>query len=278
MAVWLPASNRFYLPPQPITRVQSTEEYVSRTNIFYHGATERLLTVGHPYYPIIKNQAEIVPKVSPNQYRSFRIKLPDPNNFAFGDKDIFDPEKERLVWGLRGIEIERGQPLGINLTGHVLFNRYFDAENPFNADNGHGKNSEQRANIAFDAKQVQMIMVGCKPQTGQYWDIAPACRDEEPLVGECPPIEMKNSLIQDGDMFDIGFGALNFAQLQDNKSDVPLDIVNTKSVYPDFVKMLEDRFGDSLFFFSRREQMYCRHMYLRDGINGGYSRQLAEEA
>lgn len=269
MAVWLPASNRFYLPPQPITRVQSTEEYVSRTNIFYHGASERLLTVGHPYYPIMKGDKEVVPKVSPNQFRSFRIRLPDPNNFAFGDKEIFDPEKERLVWGLRGIEIERGQPLGINLSGHVLFNRYFDAENPFNFDNGTGKAAQdQRANIAFDPKQVQMIMVGCKPQTGEYWGAAKACAEDNPAKGDCPPLELKNVTIQDGDMFDIGFGAMDFKELQDNRSDVPMDLVNTKSVYPDFVKMLEEAFGDSLFFFSRREQMYARHMYLRDGVNG----------
>lgn len=267
MAVWLPASNRFYLPPQPITRVQSTEEYVSRTNIFYHAATERLLTVGNPFFAVKNQQDEVtVPKVSANQYRSFRIKLPDPNNFAFGDKHIFDPEHERLVWGLRGIEVERGQPLGIGISGHPLFNRLNDAENPYKYENSQGKSQDLRDDIAFDPKQVQMLMVGCKPQLGEYWGRAEPCNAL--AAGDCPPIELKNVTIQDGDMIDMGFGAMDFADLQSNKSDVPLELVDTKSIYPDFIKMLEEAFGDSLFFFSRREQLYARHTYIMDGTIG----------
>lgn len=270
MAVWLPASNKFYLPPQPITRVLQTEEYITRTNIFYHAASERLLTVGHPYYEISKNGTVEVPKVSGNQYRVFRVKLPDPNTFAFGDKQLFDPEKERLVWALRGMEVSRGQPLGIPLSGHPLFNRFSDAENPFVYDNTHANSGQdKRENVAFDVKQVQLIMVGCKPQTGEYWDAAKPCDDQNPTfkTGDCPPIEMKHRIIQDGDMADIGFGAMNFKALQQNKSDVPLDLVDSISIYPDFIRMQEETFGDSLFFFARREQMYARHMYVRGGTN-----------
>lgn len=268
MAVWLPATNKFYLPPAPITRIQNTDEYVSRTDIFYHAGTERLLTVGHPFYEILsadKSSVE-VPKVSGNQYRVFRFRLPDPNNFAFGNKQIFDPEKERLVWALRGIEIQRGQPLGVPLTGHTYFNKLVDAENTFAYDNSHGTDQNARENVAFDPKQVQLFLVGCRPQIGEYWDKGKSC-DELP-AGNCPPLELVNATIQDGDMTDIGFGALNFQELQDNKSDVPFDLVNTKSIYPDFIKMAEDSFGDSLFFYARREQMYVRHMFLRDGMNG----------
>lgn len=124
MAVWLPAQNKFYLPPQPVTKVLNTDDYVERTALFYHASTDKLLTVGHPYFEITKNQNEVlVPKVSPNQYRVFRIRFPDPNTFAFGDKCVYNPDTERLVWAVRGIEVSRGGPLGSAITGHPLFNK-----------------------------------------------------------------------------------------------------------------------------------------------------------
>ncbi|AHJ81407.1 putative late L1 protein [Rhinolophus ferrumequinum papillomavirus 1] len=267
MAVWLPATNKFYLPPQPITRVLHSDEYVTRTNIFYHAGTERLLTVGHPFYDVKKGGNVVVPKVSSNQYRVFRIQFPDPNNFAFGDKQIFDPEKERLVWAVRGVEIHRGQPLGIGVTGHPYFNRLSDVENSFNYNNSHAEDTDARANLGFDPKQTQLFMLGCKPQSGEHWGKAKACDDPAPEAGDCPPLELVDSIIQDGDMCDIGMGAMDFAELNENRSDVPLDIANSICKYPDFVKMAEEPFGDSLFFYARREQLYARHTLSRDGVN-----------
>lgn len=269
MAVWLPATNKFYLPPQPITRVLSTDEYVQRTSIFYHAGSERLLTVGHPYHEITNETdgvvSVIIPKVSPNQYRVFRVLLPDPNNFAFGDKQIFDPEKERLVWALRGMEVSRGQPLGVGVTGHPYFNKLADVENTFNYANGQGKQDE-RMNVGFDPKQTQLIMVGCRPQSGEHWQKGKTCADNPPNKGDCPPLELVDTMIEDGDMTDIGFGALNFKELNESKADVPLDITGAICKYPDFVKMAEDPFGDDLFFFARREQLYARHALVRDGL------------
>ncbi|UBK24598.1 L1 [Eptesicus regulus papillomavirus] len=268
MAVWLPAANKFYLPPQPITRILNTEEYVQRTDIFYHAGSERLLTVGHPFYDVMNGADVAIPKVSGNQFRVFRVRFPDPNNFAFGDTSIFNPETERLVWAVRGLEINRGQPLGIALSGHAYFNKLADAENAFNYENSQGTaNQNERENVAFDVKQVQLFMVGCKPQTGEYWDKAPTCAEQVVNKGDCPPIELETKVIEDGDMVDIGFGNLNFKTLQENKADAPLDILNNTVVYPDFIKMAEEPFGDSLFFYARREQMYARHFYVRDGLN-----------
>lgn len=270
MAVWLPATNRFYLPPQPITRVLHTDEYVERTNIFYHASTERLLTVGNPFFEVVdktKNEV-IVPKVSANQYRVFRIHLPDPNNFAFGDKQIFDPEKERLVWSLRGLEIQRGQPLGVAVSGHPYFNKLADVENTFNYPNLYGKDTDERQNVAFDPKQIQMFMVGCKPQRGEHWGKGEVCKDQDVKAGDCPPLELFDTVLEDGDMTDIGLGALDYSQLNDNKADVPLDLVGAKAKYPDFVRMAEDPFGDRLFFYARREQLYARHTLARDGVVG----------
>lgn len=268
MAVWLPATNKFYLPPKPITRILSTEEYVQRTSIFYHAATERLLTVGHPYHQIVKSvngeDTVTVPKVSPNQYRVFRVLLPDPNNFAFGDTGIFNPEKERLVWALRGLEVSRGQPLGVGITGHPLLNKFADVENNFQYANGVAKEDE-RMNVGFDPKQSQLIMVGCKPQSGEHWQKGTPCSPSDIPAGACPPLELVDTIIEDGDMTDIGFGALDFKQLNGNLSEVPLDIAQSVCKYPDFVKMAEDPFGDTLFFYARREQLYARHALLRDG-------------
>nr|WMI31305.1 L1 protein [Firstpapillomavirinae sp.] len=267
MAVWLPAPNKFYIPPQPFTRVLSTDEYVTRTTHFYHAGSERLLTVGHPFYPVTKNGGKVVvPKVSPNQFRVFRVKFPDPNKFAFPDKNMFDPENERLVWAVRGVEISRGQPLGVPVTGHPLFNRAEDVENSGRYATDYKDGKDHRQNIAMDPKQTQMFIIGCTPATGEYWTRAQACAEVEYEIDDAPPIELKHTVIQDGDMGDIGFGNMDFKELQPNKSEVPLDIVQSISIYPDYVKMSKEKFGNSMFFYARREQMYARHFFARDGL------------
>nr|WMY82294.1 L1 [Enhydra lutris kenyoni papillomavirus 2] len=269
MAVWLPAQNRFYLPPQPSTKVLNTDDYVTRTSVFYHAASERLLTVGHPFYDIYDetNESVLVPKVSPNQYRVFRLRLPDPNNFAFGDKSLFDPERERLVWALRGLEIGRGQPLGVAISGNPLFDKNNDVENANKYFSNHTE-QDNRVNCAFDPKQTQMFLVGCKPAIGEHWDQARWCAGQVHEPGQCPPIELRNTTIEDGDMADIGFGAMDFLKLQQHKSGVPLDISGTMCKYPDYIKMANDPYGDSLFFYVRREQLYARHMFTRAGALG----------
>lgn len=270
MALWLPGKNQFYLPPQPIQRILSTDEFVRRTGVFLQAASERLLTVGHPYYPITTDDDKVVvPKVSSNQYRVFRVKFPNPNNFAFCDKNIFDADNERLVWGLRGIEISRGQPLGIGATGNPFYNTFADAENPYNllnrndSENG---DADTRHNIGFDPKQTQMVIVGAVPAQGEHWDVAEKCADDDRKPNDkCPPLELVTTTIQDADMVDIGLGNINFKALQKSKSDAPLDVLNTTCKYPDYLGMIEETYGDSLFFFARREALYARHIIVRAG-------------
>ena len=267
MAVWQSTSGKVYLPPStPVARVQSTDDYVERTNIYYHAYSDRLLTVGHTYFTIWDNQGRKleVPKVSGNQHRVFRLKLPDPNRFALADMSVYNPDKERLVWGVKGIEIGRGQPLGVGSSGHPLFNKVNDTENGNTYKN---TTKDDRQNISFDPKQLQMFIIGCTPCIGEHWDRAKACvADDQP--GRCPPIELVNSYIQDGDMADIGYGNLNFKTLQQNRSDVSLDIVDEICKYPDFLKMQNDVYGDACFFYARREQCYARHFFVRGGKPG----------
>lgn len=267
MALWLPTSGKLYLPPAaPTPRVLSTDEYVKPLSVFFHASSERLLTVGHPYFPIYDTNDEnkiIVPKVSPNQYRAFRIKLPDPNRFALIDQNLYDPNSERLVWRLRGIEVGRGGPIGVGSIGHPLFNKFNDTENPsVYAQAG----ADERQNVSFDPKQNQMFILGCAPAIGQHWDKAKPCAEQE--KGSCPPLQLVNSIIEDGDMSDIGLGNYNFKDLQEDHSGAPLDIVASICKYPDYMKMSKDVFGDSAFFFGRREQMYVRHLFTRNGTMG----------
>nr|AAX97825.1 L1 capsid protein [Florida manatee papillomavirus]AAZ20323.1 L1 capsid protein [Florida manatee papillomavirus] len=269
MNTWLPNNDKVYLPPTPAARILNTEDYVTRTSLYYHANSDRLLTIGHPYFELVDAVSKKlkVPKVSGNQYRVFRIQLPDPNRFALTDKGIFDPEKERLVWGCRGLEVSRGLPLGVGLSGHPYFNRKADNENP---DPIVGPEAvDTRQNMAFDVKQSQVIMVGCVPQMGEHWQAALPCADPHvqppPLPGECPPLELVSTIIEDGDMADLGFGAMDFKNLQHTKADAPLDLVDTISKYPDYIKMNQDIFGDMLFFYARREQCFTRHFMSRTG-------------
>ena len=267
MAVWQAASGKVYLPPStPVARVQSTDEYVERTNIYYHAYSDRLLTVGHPYFNVYDNTGKKleVPKVSGNQHRVFRLRLPDPNRFALADMSVYNPDRERLVWGIKGLEIGRGQPLGVGSSGHPLFNKVNDTENGNTYKN---TTKDDRQNISFDPKQLQMFIIGCTPCIGEHWDKAVACVEDDQL-GRCPPIELVNTFIQDGDMADIGYGNLNFKALQQNRSDVSLDIVDEICKYPDFLKMQNDVYGDACFFYARREQCYARHFFVRGGKPG----------
>lgn len=269
MTMWRPTTGKVYLPPTPpVARVQSTDEYVERTNVFYHAMSDRLLIVGHPYFDVrsVAGDTIDVPKVSGNQYRAFRIRFPDPNRFALADMSVYNPEKERLVWACAGLEIGRGQPLGVGTSGHPLFNKVRDTENNSSYQKG---STDDRQNTSFDPKQVQMFVVGCAPCLGEHWDKAPVCESEKnSQAGKCPPLELKNSVIEDGDMIDIGFGNINNKVLSVTKSDVSLDIVNETCKYPDFLTMANDVYGDSCFFFARREQCYARHYYVRGGVVG----------
>lgn len=270
MAFWRPSQNKFYIPPQPITRAISTDEYVHRTNIFYHASSERLLMVGNPYFEIPSDDQEAttpkVPKVSPNQYRVFRVKLPNPNEFVFPDKNAYNPERERLVWACRGLEIGRGGPLGVTISGSPYFNKLYDVENPIQGQYEPTQNENERRNVAFDCKQTQLFIVGSNPALGEYWTAAKPCGTLED--GACPPIELVDKIIEDGQMCDIGFGNIDAKALQPNKSELPLDSVDQISVYPDYHKMTRDLFGNYLWFFARREQMYARHFFDRAGEIG----------
>ena len=267
MSLWVPSPNPLYLPPAPVTHNVSTDTYVHRTSVFYHAHSERLLTVGHPLFAIKDSSGKITtPKVSPHQYRVFRLKLPDPNQFAFGDTKYHDPDKERLVWACVGCDIGRGQPLGIGVCGHPLTTRDQDVENPGKYDPA--VRTDTRQNVGFDGKQTQMFILGCKPAIGEHWTKAKMCPGHTASPGECPPLELVNSVIEDGQMGDIGFGAMDFAALQESVSNVPLCITNTTSKYPDFLKMMQDPQGDSLFFYARKEQMYTRHFFVRSSGGG----------
>lgn len=269
MASWISSANKFYIPPQTFTKVPSTDEYVTRTNMFYHAGTDRLLTVGHPFFKIINGTKVNVPKVSPNQYRVFRVRFPDPNKFAFPDKTFFDPDTERLVWACRGIEISRGQPLGVPITGHPLLNRAEDVENGGTyKGSSYADEKDHRQNIAMDPKQTQMFIIGCTPATGEFWTKAETCVEQPHEAGDGPAIELKHTIIEDGAMCDIGFGAMDFSALQVSRTEVPLDIINSICIYPDYIRMSKEKYGDSMFFYARREQLYGRHFFSRDGKVG----------
>lgn len=272
MATWSSNTGRLYLPPaKPTAKVLSTDEYVTPTNIYFHANTERLLTVGHPYYDIVDPVDEktiTVPKVSANQYRVLRLRLPDPNRFALIDTTIYNPERERLVWRLQGIEIDRGGPLGVGTTGHPLFDKLGDTENPSAYQNVPTDVVDNRQNLSFDPKQNQMFIVGCAPAIGQHWDLATPCDNPPPQKGSCPPIKLVHSPIQDGDMCDIGLGAVNFSTFSASRADAPLEVINSICKWPDFIQMTKEIYGDRCFFYGKREQVYARHMFCKDGVNG----------
>lgn len=267
MALWMQSSGTLYLPPsRPTARVLRTDEYVRPTSIFFHAQTDRLLLVGHPHFDVYDGDNNVtVPKVSASQFRVMKLMLPDPNKFAAIDPNIYNPDKERLVWKLQGLEIDRGSPLGIGATGHPLFNKYIDTENPAQYPEAQANDKDYRVNMSWDPKQVQMFLVGSSPPVGKYWD-TDECADL--AKDKCPPITLKHSIIQDGDMCDIGFGNINYAALQQDKSSAPLELVATVAKWPDFERMTKDLYGDMMFFYGKKEQLYARHFFAPAGAAG----------
>nr|AZS64266.1 L1 protein [human papillomavirus 51] len=267
MALWRTNDSKVYLPPAPVSRIVNTEEYITRTGIYYYAGSSRLITLGHPYFPIPKTSTRAaIPKVSAFQYRVFRVQLPDPNKFGLPDPNLYNPDTDRLVWGCVGVEVGRGQPLGVGLSGHPLFNKYDDTENSRIA-NGNAQ-QDVRDNTSVDNKQTQLCIIGCAPPIGEHWGIGTTCKNTPVPPGDCPPLELVSSVIQDGDMIDTGFGAMDFAALQATKSDVPLDISQSVCKYPDYLKMSADTYGNSMFFHLRREQIFARHYYNKLGSVG----------
>lgn len=265
MAVWSSTPGKIYLPPSaPVARVLRTDEYVQETDVYFYANTERLLIVGNPYFDVESEGKITVPKVSANQYRVFRCKLPDPNKFALVDRSLHNSDRERFVWKLTGLEVGRGGPLGVGSTGHPLLNKIGDTENPsFYLGE---QQTDERQNVSIDPKQSQILIVGCTPATGEYWDLAKSCEDLK--TGAAPPIQLVNTVIQDGDMGDIGFGAANFAKLMQDRAGVPIDIIDNITIWPDFLKMTKDIYGDAVFFYGKREQCYARHLFARAGELG----------
>ncbi|AAM46857.1 major capsid protein L1 [Psittacus erithacus papillomavirus 1] len=245
----------------------TTDDFVSPTDYVYHVNTGRLLMVGNPYFsvPDADKDRAAVPKVSGNQYRVFRLKLPDPNDQFDLPDGLFDPEKFRYVWQLVGLEVCRGQPLGVGISAAPAFNKGRDVESPARlvADDA-TREDDNRVSVGLDPKQNQMLIVGCAPAYGQHWGKATPCPDDT-LDTQCPPIELISSTLQDGDMCDIGFGCMDFAALAANTSDIPLELINTVSKYPDWIRMHNDPKGDCCFFLMRREQLYARHMWQHSG-------------
>nr|ABO76851.1 putative major capsid protein L1 [human papillomavirus 66] len=267
MAMWRPSDNKVYLPPTPVSKVVATDTYVKRTSIFYHAGSSRLLAVGHPYYSVSKSGTKTnIPKVSAYQYRVFRVRLPDPNKFGLPDPSFYNPDQERLVWACVGLEVGRGQPLGAGLSGHPLFNRLDDTEVSNLASNNVAE--DNRDNISVDCKQTQLCIVGCAPALGEHWTKGAVCKSTPVNTGDCPPLALVNTPIEDGDMVDTGFGAMDFKQLQESKAEVPLDIVQSTCKYPDYLKMSADAYGDSMWFYLRREQLFARHYFNRAGNVG----------
>lgn len=263
MALWT-QGPRLYLPPPPISPVLCTDDYVHNKGIYYYGDTERLIFVGHPQYAVPgPTDPNEIPKCSPNQWRVFRVSLPDPNSFALPDSTVHNPTEEKLVWSVRAVQVCRGQPLGLSVVGHPYFNSYMDAESL--TKKTQEQQDDDRKLAGMDPKQCQFLLMGCKPAIGEYWDFAPDCPQQPRLPGRCKALQLMHKPIEDGDMMDIGFGAANWKNLNQNKSDLPLDICQATCLYPDFIQMSEDALGDSMFFFARREAIFARHIFARGG-------------
>ncbi|ACD39811.1 L1 capsid protein [Chelonia mydas papillomavirus 1] len=268
MAVWTPSTSALFVPPVNVPALYSTKEFVQRTSYVFHGTTERLLTIGNPYFPLIDRDVVIVPKVSAYQYRVFRIKLPDPNKFPIPESARGDKDSTRLVWAVQGIQVNKSQPLGVGPSGNTMSSGTLDY-----ADSHHPGNEkppppdDRRINSASDSKQSQVLIVGCIPPMGQHWDASIRCTEDNDKE-MCPPLELKHTVIEDGDMVDMGLGTLNFSTLCSNKSTLPLELINSISKYPDWLTMNADPFGNHCFFMLRREQVYLKSVGMQYGNVG----------
>ncbi|QGM48360.1 L1 [Hemidactylus frenatus papillomavirus 2] len=277
MATALWSDSGMFLPPPPNAQpLLSTEDYCSPTDIYLLGRSPRLLTVGHPYFAVGEgtSTAEAVPLVSGHQYRVFRVQLPDPNDALFlPDTSIHSPD-HKLVYRLTGIEVKRGQPFGIGASGNPEMNLGRDVENtaaPPVEDGEEVKGEKVLVSNAFDPKQAQMFIVGCTPAVGQYWGPAKACSDTSHTngtEGKCPRLQLYSEAIQDGDFFDMGLGAMDHGALTKDHKQLPLELWNRTTKYPDWIQMEGDPYGDSCFFLYKWEQLYGRHFHDTYGAVG----------
>lgn len=277
-AIYLPGSASYILPPPPsIDPLFSTDDYVQDTGLLYHATTDRLMTVGHPYFDVYKSdsnsggngaaQPPEIPKVSAHQYRVFRVKLPDPNAMLLPDSSLQSSDF-KLVWQLKALSVVRGQPCAVGLSGNSNFNKMYDRENsPQGAEDKNGNQKDHRVPLCVEGKQSQILICGCKPSLGEYWGSASECplNKNSNKEDSSPAIQLYSTPIEDGDMHDMGFGNMDFSQLSHNKANIPFELLDETAKYPDWVKMNSDPFGDTCFFMVKRESLYARHYFEHAG-------------
>ncbi|QXI66645.1 L1 [Anas platyrhynchos papillomavirus 2] len=251
----------FLAGPQTSTALlHSTDQFVQETNLVFHGSSDKLFLVGHPYSSHGSDPYKGgVPKCSAYQYRVFRINLPDPHTLSTIPTNTYDPSKERMAFKLVGLEVTRDAPLAVGVSGSATFNGI----DPGTKEDG--VNKDHRVGFAFDSKQSQMLIVGCVPPIAQHWDRAARCEFGDLPDKTCPGIENVVTLLNDGDMCDMGFGNMNFKALDEDGQSLPIELRNQTSKYPDFVKMMTTQFGNACFWYLKREQLFCKNVMLQPG-------------
>ncbi|QYW06044.1 L1 protein [Papillomaviridae sp. Seabass_c24797] len=264
------------VPLEPVMR--STDEYTTDTGLSYAVKSDLIVLVGHPHYDITaekkrkgkKKKDVLLPMNSPFQYRVFKLQLPDPNKMTFpetlGHRTL---ETEVFVWSVEMVEVTRGGPLGVPITGNSMFAKFKDIENPDvdwtkQVSRPQTDTKDGRVMVGFDGKQTQLIAVGGKPLDGVYWD----GDSSQVPKGSCPILVRKNKTIEDGDLGDIGFGNMNPDTICKDEWHLPIEMSERLTIHPDFPKMQHDSMGDACFMYVLKEQLFGKHFWDMAGIGG----------
>lgn len=234
------------LPPQSIWK--TSDQYTTPTELYFTIKSERIVLQGHPYF-----QSTDVPFVSPQQWRVFKLQLPEPNNFNISQQGAALTDV-KYIWQLKGFKINREGPIRAGCE----LNKNFDPKTIPLTDPD---------KLVYDVPAQQHIVVGCQPCKGIHYEPHGFTNQAVPYLTS------HDTEIEDGDLSPSGFGNLDINPFL-TASQVPK--LCTENFFPitmlsnpgnpckaiSDINMDEEETGDRNFIHIHREQSYSREFII----------------
>lgn len=234
------------LPPQNIWK--TSDQYTTGTDLYFTIKSERIVLQGHPYFG-----SSDVPFVSPQQWRVFKLQMPEPNNFNISQQGTALSDV-KYIWQLKGFKINREGPIRAGCE----LNKNFDPKTVPQTDPD---------KLVYDVPATQHIVVGCRPCLGVHYVPHGFTNDATPYLTAV------DSEIQDGELSPSGFGPLDIDPMVTwtGTPKLPVDcffpvtmLNNPKNPCKSIsdINMDEEETGDRNFIHIHREQSYSKEFII----------------
>ncbi|QYW06024.1 L1 protein [Papillomaviridae sp. Haddock_c6033] len=263
--------------------IKSTDEYVRETDVTYIVESDNIRLEGHPF----KGLDDHNHLVNPSRFNVVQLDLPDMNKLYLPPyQGQIGLDTEVAVWKLVGLRVDIQGPLEPAVTGQCQtgsISTDSGAVNPtqgifYERDGSTIEDGDGDPDAALtttyawgmEHKQIQLLAVGCDPLLGVF-EGKPSGenknRDSSQLVvGDTERVVVP---IQDGFLHEFGYGNLDYENLCEDKTMLPIEMCynNFPTLIVDKMTMANDKTGNAMFFCWDRIASGIRHTRNTKGIN-----------